>query len=238
MNTPSGRARAGRCSARSRRLGLAIGAAGPLLPLVRDRHRDVPRGPAAGPGVHGRDDAGSPGPRAPGGLRLTVTKVVLLGLAVLAHGAPLLGWLEPVVGAARRRPVRPGSSTAGSRACSTATPVTERPRPLLAFAVGVLAGAVIRRVVPAMAATAVATHHGVLSSPTTGCTTGCSAWGCTRAQDPALAANPNVGFQAATAGRPARVAAWVPGPAGGWLDQGWYAGPGGHRLSGTLSRAS
>ena len=160
-----------------------------------------------------------------GRARLTVTKVVLLGLAVMSVAA-LLGWLgqwsmQPVIAlsAGEFDRWRPG--------LFTTTPVTEAAAAALAFAVGVLASAVIRHVVPAMAATLVATivlaeliyhrlHLWLLSV------------GLQRGSDPALAGNPGGGssgnlfdLHEASGGR--------------WLDQGWYAGPGGHRLSGTLA---
>jgi hypothetical protein len=102
---------------------------------------------------------------------------------------------------------------------------------VLAFAIGVLAGALIRRVVAAMAVTAVATitvaslmynrlHYWLVGQ------------GLRQARDLAFGANGNVGIPSVgpidiheTVGRS------VPGPAGAWLDQGWYTGADGHRLS-------
>ncbi len=112
-----------------------------------------------------------------------------------------------------------------------ATPLTAATAAVLAFAIGVLAGALIRRVVAAMAVTAVATitvanlmynrlHYWLLGQ------------GLRQVRDLAFGANGNVGIPSAgpidiheTVGRS------VPGPAGAWLDQGWYTGPDGHRLS-------
>ena len=160
-----------------------------------------------------------------GRARLTVTKVVLLGLAVMPMAA-LLGWLgqwsmQPIVALSN------GEFDRWQPGLFTTTPVTETAAAALAFAVGVLASAMIRHVVPAMAATLVATitvaelfyhrlHLWLLSV------------GLQHGSDPALAGNPN----AASSGNLVDLhEAW----GGRWLDQGWFAGPGGHRLSGTLS---
>ena len=112
-----------------------------------------------------------------------------------------------------------------------ATPLTAATGAVLAFAIGVMVGALIRRVVAAMAVTAVATiivanlmynrlHYWLVGQ------------GLRQARDLAFGANGNVGIPSVgpidiheTVGRS------VPGPAGGWLDQGWYTGPDGHRLS-------
>lgn len=112
-----------------------------------------------------------------------------------------------------------------------ATPLAAATAAVLAFTIGVLAGALIRRVVAAMAVTAVATitvaslmynrlHYWLVGQ------------GLRQARDLAFGANGNVGIPSAgpidiheTVGRS------VPGPAGAWLDQGWYTGPDGHRLS-------
>ncbi|HEY1671097.1 MAG TPA: hypothetical protein VGG50_00170 [Streptosporangiaceae bacterium] len=159
-----------------------------------------------------------------GRARLTVTKIVLLGLGVMAVAA-LLGWLgqwsmQPVIA------LSAGEFDRWQPGLFTTTPVTEAAAAALAFAVGVLASAVIRHAVPAMAATTVATivvaelcyhrlHLWLLSV------------GLHQGPDQAMAGAPNVGpsgnlydLHEASGGR--------------WLDQGWYAGPGGHRLSGTL----
>jgi hypothetical protein len=101
---------------------------------------------------------------------------------------------------------------------------------VLAFAIGVLAGALIRRVVAAMAVTAVVTitvanlmynrlHYWLVGQ------------GLRQARDPAFGAAPNVGDLSGgiltiheTAGHS------TPGPAGAWLDQGWYTDASGRRL--------
>ncbi len=158
-----------------------------------------------------------------GRARLTATKVVLLGLSAMAVAA-LLGWLgqwsmQPVIALSAREFDRwqPG--------LFTTTPVTEAAAAALAFAVGVLASAVIRHVVPAIAATLAVTvtvaellshrlHLWLLSV------------GLHQSPDPALGVDPAVSpngslfdLHEVSGGR--------------WLDQGWYAGPGGHQLTGT-----
>jgi hypothetical protein len=115
--------------------------------------------------------------------------------------------------------------------------LTEATAALLAFAIGVLAGALIRRVVAAMAVTAVCAitvgdltynrlHYWLLSQ------------GTQLAHDLAFGASPNIGVP--TSGVidiHETVGPSVPGPAGAWLDQGWYTGANGHRLSdATVSR--
>jgi len=160
-----------------------------------------------------------------GRTRLTVTKVVLLGLAVLVVAA-VMGWL----GQWSMQPIITLSSGGFDRwqpGLFVTAPVTEAAAATLAYAFGLLAGVVTRRVVPAIAATAVATlalalltysrlHYWLLGL------------GLRQGADPAMGANPNVGYSGnrfdlheVSGGR--------------WLDQGWYAGPGGHRLSGTLA---
>ena len=110
------------------------------------------------------------------------------------------------------------------------TPLTAATAILLAFAIGVLAGAAIRRVVAAMAVTAVAAitaagltytrlHYWLLSR------------GTLVTRDQAFGASPNVGGSGSTLNIHELVGRSVPGPAGSWLDQGWYTGPDGHRLS-------
>jgi hypothetical protein len=160
-----------------------------------------------------------------GRARLTVTKVVLLGLGVMAVAA-LLGWL----GQWSIQPVTILSATEFDRwqpGLFTITPVTEPAAAGLAFAAGVLAGVVIRHVVPAMAATVVAVsvlaeltyhrlHFWLLSV------------GLHQSADPAMAGNPNVGYSG-------NLFDLHEASGGRWLDQGWYAGPGGHRLTGTLA---
>jgi hypothetical protein len=160
-----------------------------------------------------------------GRARLTVTKVVLLGLAVMAVAA-LLGWLgqwsmQPIIA------LSAGEFDRWQPGLFTTTPVTEAAAAGLAFAVGVLASVVIRHVVPAMAATVVATivvaelcyhrlHLWLLSV------------GLQQGPDAAMGAHPNVSYSG-------NLFALHEASGGRWLDQGWYAGPGGHRLSGALA---
>jgi hypothetical protein len=91
----------------------------------------------------------------------------------------------------------------------------------------VLAGVVTRQVVPAMAATIVATvvfaeltrgrlHLWLLS------------FGLRQGPDPAMGVNPNVGYST-------NLFDLHEVSGGRWLDQGWYAGPDGHRVSDTLT---
>jgi hypothetical protein len=111
------------------------------------------------------------------------------------------------------------------------TALTAAAAALLAFAIGVLAGTLIRRVVAAMAVTAACTitvadltysrlHYWLVGQ------------GTQVVRDVALGTAPNIGDQTGgtlyiheTAGL------GIPGPAGAWLDQGWYTGPHGQRLS-------
>jgi hypothetical protein len=94
---------------------------------------------------------------------------------------------------------------------------------------------VTRRVVPAMAATAlalivfVAATYGRLHYWLFGL-------GLHRSQDLALGLSPNYGVQVDNGLVTLHQIAGpgVPGPAGGWLDEGHYLGPGGHRLSGSI----
>ncbi len=171
-----------------------------------------------------------------GRLRPVLTKVVVLELAVLAAGVAI-GWLtqwsvQPVA-------IRPAANfDSWDPSLFDATPVTEASLALLSYTTGLLAGAVTRRVVPAMAATAVALI--VFLAATYG---RLHYWlfglGLHRSQDLALGLSPSNGVEVdnglVTLHRIAGPA--VPGPAGGWLDEGRYLGPGGHRLSsGIVSR--
>ena len=158
-----------------------------------------------------------------GRAQLSLAKVVLLGLGVMAVAA-LLGWLgqwsmQPIIA------LSPGEFDRWQPDLFTTTPVTEAAAAALAFAVGVLASAVIRHVVPAMAATVVAAivvaelgyhrlHLWLLSV------------GLHQSPDAAMGANPNVGYSG-------NLFDLHEASGGRWLDQGWYAGPGGHRLSNT-----
>jgi hypothetical protein len=160
---------------------------------------------------------------------VVVTKLILLGLAALAVGAGL-GWLAQW-------------SLTPSLAFSTglfnrwqALPFNATPLPvagvsLLGLAIGVLAGAAARRVVPAMAATAAVViavftlgyglHDRLLSlGPRT-------------MRDLPAGVHPSgpVGpdglislHQVTGRGSSGRL--------GNWLNQGWYTGPGGHRITG------
>jgi hypothetical protein len=165
-----------------------------------------------------------------GRLRTVVIKVVLLGLVVLVSAAAI-GWLtqwsaQPILG-------RSMYFDGWNPALFDATPATEAGLALLCYAAGILAGVVTRRVVPAMAVTAVAlltlivvsydkVHYWLLSL------------GLHRTQDVALGAQAYVGISTGTGGVAniyAVASPGVPGPARSWLSQGWYTGPDGHRLS-------
>jgi hypothetical protein len=160
--------------------------------------------------------------------RQTVVKLALLGLAVLAVGAALGGLCQWSM-----QPISALTADELDRwqpFLFTATPVTAAAAAGLAFAVGVLAGVATRRVVPAMAVTAVATitasnltynrlHFWLLSL------------GLRQSADPSLGVDPNAGYQTDLFNLHEVVRSWVGGPPGAWLDQGWYAGPDGHRLS-------
>ncbi|MDQ2814306.1 MAG: hypothetical protein M3Z75_21175 [Actinomycetota bacterium] len=112
------------------------------------------------------------------------------------------------------------------------TPLTAATAALLAFAIGVLAGALLRRVVAAMAVTAALAitvadltynwlHYWLLSR------------GIRLTRDLALGADPNLGIPSSGAiNIHEPVGPGRPGPSGAWLDQGWYTGANGHRLSG------
>jgi hypothetical protein len=112
--------------------------------------------------------------------------------------------------------------------CSVLTVATSA---LLAFAIGVLAGALIRRVVAAMAVAAACTitvaylaynrmHYWLLGQ------------GLRLTRDMALGENANFAIPRAGAiDIHETVRPSVPGPAGAWLDQGWYSGADGRRLS-------
>jgi hypothetical protein len=117
------------------------------------------------------------------------------------------------------------------------TVLTAATAALLAFAIGVLAGALIRRVVAAMAVTAVGVitvadltynrlHYWLVGQ------------GTSLARDLAFGAYPNVGVPSSgVLDIHETVGPSVPGPTGAWLDQGWYTDARGHRLSGdTLNR--
>jgi hypothetical protein len=163
-----------------------------------------------------------------GRTRWTAMTIGLTGLAV-AVGASLLGLLtqwsvQPVAAQTSRFADRWEPGFFNSSVLTAATSA------LLAFAIGVLAGALIRRVVAAMAVAAACAitvsgltynrlHYWLVGQ------------GLRVTRDLAFGANGNVGIPTTgpidiheTVGRS------VPGPAGAWLDQGWYTGPDGHRL--------
>lgn len=165
-----------------------------------------------------------------GRFRPIMTKIVLLGLGVLAAAA-LIGWLTQW--SAQPIAARSLDYDSWNPALFNATPVTEASLALLGFAAGILAGALTRRVVPAMAVTAVVlltftvfsydkVHYWLLS------------FGLRRSQDVALGVQANVGISTGT-GSVVNIHAVarprVPGPAGSWLNQGWYTGPDGRQLS-------
>jgi hypothetical protein len=159
----------------------------------------------------------------------------LLGGAVAA-GAGLLGLLtqwsvQPVAVQAPRYADRwePGFFDH--------TVLTAAAAALLAFVIGVLAGALIKRVVAAMAVTAVCVitvadltynrlHYWLMGR------------GILLARDQAFGAYPNVAVQ--SSGMLAirePVGPSAPGPAGAWLDQGWYTSANAHRLdAGTVTQ--
>jgi hypothetical protein len=163
-----------------------------------------------------------------GRTRLTVTKIVLLLLAVLVADA-VLGWLAQWSTA----PIVAGSAEVHDRwqpALFGTTPVTEAGAAGLAYGFGVLAGAVTRRVVPAMASTAVVTiavaglaydqlHYRLLGL------------GLHQSADQALGGGGGVGYSGRLVDLHRVFGFGVGGPSGAWVDQGWYAGPDGHPLN-------
>ena len=165
-----------------------------------------------------------------GRTRQVLTKILLIGLAVLVAAA-IIGWLVqwsagPIV-------ARSLDFDRWYPALFNSSPLTLAALAVLFFAAGLLAGVVVRRAVPAMAVTAavavtfmIATYHRL------------HYWllglGLRPAPDPALGRLANVGISAGHASLvniDAVARPRLPGPVGGWLDQGWYTGPGGHRLS-------
>jgi hypothetical protein len=170
-----------------------------------------------------------------GRTRLTVAQLILVALAVLAAGA-LLGGLARWAS----QPSAGQQPTAGSSwipVLFNSSPVAEAAAAVLCFAVGVLAGVLIRRVVPAMAATAA-----VIALPLLGYAR-LYYWmlgiGLRRGKEPAFgasqltarAANPHVpGGRFSLHTAVGRDPYWP--PAVRWLDQGWYADAHGHPLRG------
>jgi hypothetical protein len=164
-----------------------------------------------------------------GRTRLVVTRLILAALTVLAAGAGL--------GRVAQRALTPDikdlplSLASGWQALPfNATPLTMAGSALLGLAVGVLAGAVARRVVPAMAATAAVViavfalgytlHDRLLGlgARTTQALAGVQPYGQT-APDGLISLHRVSGSGSSV--RP-----------GSWLNQGWFTGPGGHRISG------
>ena len=169
-----------------------------------------------------------------GRTRWAVATLALIGAAVAA-AASLLGlvtqWsVQPL--AAQTTQVAAGRWEPGFFDSTAATAATAA---LLAFMIGVLLGALIRRVVYAMAVTGVCaivaayfTYHGLHQ------------WllgqGTRLARDLTFAALPHDRFPASgVIGIHETVSRTVPGPAGGWLDQGWFSGADGRRLSGAAA---
>lgn len=164
-----------------------------------------------------------------GRTRWAAATLGLLGAAVAAVGCLLgllLQWsMQPITVQTVRETDRWEPGMFDSTALTAATAA------LLAFAIGVLAGALIGRVVAAMAVTAACTitvadltynrlHYWLVDR------------GVRLARDLAFGANGNVGIPSTGPlyiHEP--VGPSVPGPAGTWLDQGWYTGANGHRLS-------
>ncbi len=165
-----------------------------------------------------------------GRTRQVLTKILLIGLAVLVAAA-IIGWLVqwsagPVV-------ARSLDFDRWHPALFNSSPLTLAALAGLFFAVGLLAGVVIRRPVPAMAVTAAAAITFLIASYNR-----LHYWllglGLRQTADPALGQRASVGISTGhgslvnlhEAARPR-----VPGPIGSWLDQGWYTGPDGRQLS-------
>ena len=164
-----------------------------------------------------------------GRTRWAAATLGLLGAAVAAVAcllALLTQWsVQPVAAQTPRFTSRWHPEFFDSTALTAATAA------LLAFAIGVLAGALIRRVVPAMAVTAACAitvadltynrlHYWLVGQ------------GLRLTRDQALGATPNVGIPLSGPiyiHEPAGPS--MPGPAGAWLDEGWYTTASGHRLS-------
>jgi hypothetical protein len=164
-----------------------------------------------------------------GRTRLVVTRLILTALAVLAAGAGLgrvAQWsVTPDI---KRLPLQ---LAYGWQALPfNATPLTMAGSALLGLAVGVLAGVAARRVVPAMAVTAAVVtavfalgytlHDRLLGlgARTMRALAGVQPYG--RLTPDGLISLHRVSASGSS-GRP-----------GSWLNQGWYTGPDGHRISG------
>jgi hypothetical protein len=163
-----------------------------------------------------------------GRTRWAAATLGLLGAAVGAAGG-LLGLLaqwsvQPITVQTVRETDRWEPGFFNNTALTAATAA------LLAFAIGVLAGALTRRVVAAMAVTAAGTitaadlafsrlHYWLVGQ------------GARVVRDLAFGADPNVGdLSGSTLTIHETAGPAAPGPAGAWLDQGWYAGANGQRL--------
>ena len=163
-----------------------------------------------------------------GRTRWAVATLGLLGAAIAAVTC-LLGLLtqwsvQPVAAQTSRLADRWEPGIFGS------TVLTAPAAALLAFAIGVLAGALLRRAVAAMAVTAACAitvanltynrlHYWLLGQ------------GTELTRDQAFGAAPNVGdLSGGVLTIHETVGHSTPGPAGAWLDQGWYTSASGHRL--------
>ena len=169
-----------------------------------------------------------------GRTRWAVATLVLTGAAVAAVAAVLgliTQWsVQPLAAQTTSFPAdrwEPGFFDSTVLTAATAA--------LLAFMIGVLLGALIRRVVYAMAVTGVcaimaafSTYHWL------------DHWllgqGTRLARDPVFAGLPHDSFPTSgVIGIHEAVSRSVPGPAGAWLDQAWFTGAGGHRLGGAAA---
>lgn len=159
-----------------------------------------------------------------------VTKLILMGLAALAVGAAL-GRLARWSLAPSIHDLPTGLYNGWQALPFNATPLPLAGGTLLGLAIGVLAGAATRRMVPAMAATAAAViavftlgyglHDRLLSLGTRtmrDLPDGVHPYG-------PVARNGLIPLHQVTGRGRA-------GPPGSWLNQGWYTGPGGHRITG------
>jgi hypothetical protein len=170
-----------------------------------------------------------------GRTRPAVTKILLIGLAVLVTTA-IVGWLVqwsagPIV-------ARSLDYDRWAPALFNSTPLTLAALAELWFAFGLLAGVVLRRPVAAMAVTAVAAIT-FLSGTYNRLPHWLLGFGLRRTQDLALGRQPNVGRSTghgSVVDIDAVARPRLPGPAGSWLHQGWYTGPDGHQLSWTAAQ--
>jgi hypothetical protein len=161
--------------------------------------------------------------------RQLASKLTVLGLGVLAAGG-LLGWLG-------QWSMTPPFATQSELfnpwrfQAFNATPQALAGATLLGLAAGVLAGAATRRVIPAMAATAVM----VIGLFTLNYTT-LHPWllslGTRTARDLPAGVHPAGPVAPDGVISLHQVPQGQFGPRGSWLDQGWYTGPGGHRITG------